>query len=110
MDKDKQVPVGFVEEIFKMEKRECEREMAVGTVMASFCETGHGSVTALDILDLSMSGMGARSPFAVTPGTRFSLHPSGGSYASESGTVVRCAPMSNGGFELGLCYDRAMAA
>ena len=110
MDKDTQDPIGFLEEIFRIERRDCEREMAVGTVMASFSDCGQGSVTALEILDLSMTGMGARSPFEVAPGTRFSLHPSGTPYSSESGTVVRCIPRPDGWFELGMCYDRAIAA
>lgn len=75
---------------------------------AFFDEDGALSLTRVEVVDVSDSGLGLICPVEVPPGVRFSLY-SGSSLPHTTGTVARCAPEGED-FRIGLCCDRRLAA
>lgn len=96
---------------FHNERRRTPRRRVSGAAMAVFA-TGKaaGTLTRVDLLDASYTGLGVMSPVAVEPGTSVSVIPEHAMSPRQVGIVIRCEQMDEG-FRLGVqCRAQKAAA
>jgi hypothetical protein len=72
---------------------------AVAVFTQSFCA---GSVVRVELSDGSHTGLGVTSPVPVEPGTTFSLIPDHPMMPRAVGVAVRCQPLEDGTYMVGL--------
>ncbi len=94
----------------RAERRAAIREGAAGGVMAAFGSPVEGvTLTHVELLDRSNTGLGLRSPVPVEIGSRFALYPGLARVPATAGTVARCEPEGDE-FRIGLRCDPRRAA
>lgn len=92
------------------DRRRCRRDQADGVIMAAFSSEESGITLArVEVINASRGGVALRSPVAIKPGARFSLHRESLPLPGERGTVARCSAREQQ-FLLGLRFDAAAAA
>lgn len=87
----------------------CEPPPGVGSFMAIMTgEQGIGMVP-IQLVDISVSGLGFSCTKPIEPGTRISLSPAANPIPDNIATVSRCIPTAEG-FSVGLRYDAQAVA
>lgn len=96
---------------FHNERRRAPRRRVSGAAMAVFA-TGKaaGTLTRVDLLDASYTGLGFMSPVSVEPGTSVSVIPEHAMSPRQVGIVIRCE-QTDDGYRLGVqCRAQKAAA
>ncbi len=98
-----------IRETLPFDRRRNSRRPVSGEALAIFTAgVGAGSLTRVELINASESGLAVCSPIAVEPGAAFSLMPHSGHGSRQTGIVVRCESIA-GGYRLGL-RGRTMSA
>ncbi|GEM_PF-846372 len=96
---------------FPRERRKLPRRVVKGNAMAIFASgRGAGTLTRVELLDASWTGLGLKSTMVVEPGTSVSVIPEHAMSPRHVGIVVRCEAVE-GGYHVGLMcrVQRAVA-
>lgn len=99
-----------VPDILRFERRICPRNHVDGAVTATYSDGEQTGIVRLELLDTSLTGLGALVRRPLPSGARITLCPRGIPVPWRTATVVRCQPESDGFWSLGLRYDRRIAA
>jgi hypothetical protein len=84
------------------ERRKLPRRSVSGHAMAVFANgRGAGTLTRVELIDASWTGMGLKTNTPVEPGTSVSVIPEHAMSPRQVGIVVRCEPMESG-YSVGL--------
>lgn len=84
------------------DRRKLPRRPISGGAMAIFSDgPGVGSLTRVDLIDASWTGLGVRCESPVSPGACVSLVPEASMMPRQTGVVVRCDQV-NGAYHLGI--------
>ncbi|HYD00004.1 MAG TPA: hypothetical protein VEB22_02155 [Phycisphaerales bacterium] len=95
----------------RMERRRSPRRQIEEIVTAVFRDGRERfGLTRVLVIDSSHTGLGVRADQAFEPGTRFTLTANNMPMPHKSGTVVRCIPCEDGGYSVGIIFDRLKAA
>lgn len=93
------------------ERRRAPRTPACGGAMVTIAEGEKPSrLGRVELIDTSRAGIGAKSAYAVPPGSTFTLFPDDPYASVAHGQVVRCEPDNKGGYLLGLHRLRRQVA
>lgn len=93
----------------RIERRGWPRANCEEAVTAVFSDDARMGVTRMDVVDKSLTGLGARCRNELAPGMRVRLTAPGVNIPTRSGTVVRCIPEADH-YNVGIRLDRALAA
>ncbi|MDX2130792.1 MAG: hypothetical protein SFY69_01910 [Planctomycetota bacterium] len=92
------------------DRRKTPRRTMNGGAMAVFSDgPGPGTLSRVEVLDASWTGIGVRSPAPVMPGSSVSLVPESPMWPRQTGIVVRCEPDGQGAYRVGIMSKRRSA-
>ena len=91
------------------ERRRAPRQPTSGSAVVSAPGDTGPILTRAEMTDLSASGLGLRSPVAMTPGAALAVYPHHAPVATVFAEVVRC-DAEEGGFRIGLRRRMVKAA
>ncbi len=93
----------------RIERRKWARTLVEQTVTAVYHDESRMGVARMEIVDSSVTGLGARTNQKLAEGMHIKLTAPGVNLPTRSGTVVRC--VSDGEkFSVGIRLDKALAA
>ncbi|MGH7133260.1 MAG: hypothetical protein ACREJO_15110 [Phycisphaerales bacterium] len=93
----------------RIERRGWARNECTEVVTAVFSDDDRMGVTRMEVVDKSLTGLGATCRNELVPGMRVKLTAPGVNVPTRTGTVVRCGAASDH-YSVGIRLDRALAA
>lgn len=94
----------------RLERRSETREPARGTLGATYSNGSRYGITQLELVDRSVSGLGARTCAEIEIGMIVTVCPEGSTVPWLTGRAVRCVREADGRYRVGLAFTRRAAA